>query len=165
MPAMVDERSSILFVCTGNSARSLLAEAIANHEHGQRVQAFSAGSEPAGEPHPLTIQTLQKYGLSTDGVRSKSWDEFKDQSFDLVVTLCDGARQATCPDFPGEPRKVHWSLPDPTTDERPEDMFEAVYDALVEAIGLLIYSPFPDLTSRANEASRQLSQRFRPRVI
>ena len=162
----MSQRIRILFLCTGNTARSLMAEAIANHEFAEKLHACSAGSQPKAQPHPLTLQTLQKYGVSTDRLRSKSWDEFKDQSFDLVITLCDVAGQASCPEFPGEPRRAHWSLPDPAeAPDTPQSMFEVIYDALVEAIGLLVYGPNPDLPARAAEAGRQLTRRFAPRAI
>ena len=163
---MTADKLNILFLCTGNIARSLMAEAISNHEFAEKLHACSAGSQPKDGPHPLTLKTLEKYGVSIDGLRSKSWDEFKDLSFDLVITLCDVARQASCPEFPGKPRRAHWSLPDPAeAPDTPESMFEAIYDALVEAIGLLVYGPNPDLPARAAEAGRQLTRRFAPRAI
>ncbi len=158
------EQSSILFLCTGNSARSIMAEAIANQQFGGQIEAHSAGSKPKGEPHPLTLAILKKQGLQTDGLRSKSVDELKDRSFDLVITLCDEARQA-CPVFPGEPPQFHWGLPDPPAANPPEAMFEAVYDALVEAIGLLVYGPDPDPAGRSAEAARVVSRRFSPRAL
>ncbi len=163
---MTTDRPTVLFICTGNIARSLMAEAIVNHEFAEQLQSFSAGSQPKGHPHPLTLQTLQKYGVRTDALRSKSWDEFKDRSFDLVITLCDEAREAGCPEFPGEPRRVHWSLPDPAKDpDAHQSMFEAIYEALLEVIGLLAFGPNPDLAARAAEAGRQLTRRFAPRAI
>lgn len=162
----MSDRVSILFVCTGNSARSILAEAISNHQFADGVRASSAGSHPKGQLHPLALQTLKKYDVSTDGLRSKSWDEFKEHSFDLVITLCDAAREASCPVFPGDPHHVHWSVPDPADHaDALEDLFEGIYDALVEAIGYLLYGPDPDLAARAAEAGRQLSRRFAPRAI
>ncbi len=162
---MAEGKTSVLFLCTGNSARSLMAEAIANHQFGDRLEVRSAGSHPKGEPHPLTLATLQKNGVSTEGLRSTSWNELKDRKFYLVITLCDAARNEACPAFPGEPRRAHWSLPDPAAADHPQDMFDAVYDALVEAIGLLVYGPQPDLGGRLSEIARQIVRRFTPRAI
>jgi arsenate reductase len=162
---MADQKISVLFLCAGNSARSILAEAIANEQFGDRLEAFSAGSEPKGEVHPLALETLKAEGVGTEGLRSKSWDELANRPFDLVVTMCDEARGATCPDFVGSPPQSRWSLPDPPAAENPQIMFEAVYEALVESIGLLVHGPDPSLSGRAAEAGRQLSRRFAPRAI
>ncbi|MHC4415191.1 MAG: arsenate reductase ArsC [Planctomycetota bacterium] len=161
---MGDPKTSVLFLCTANSARSLMAEAIANRQFADQIHASSAGTSPAGEPHPLALKTLEKYGVSTDGLRSKSLEEVQDESFDIVITLCDQARQ-TCPSVEGGPPRAHWHLPDPATADEPEDVFEAIYDALVEAMGMLVYGPDPNLTGRSSEAGRQLSRRFAPRAI
>lgn len=159
-------KSSILFLCTGNSARSLMAEAIANHQFGRNLTAVSAGSQPKGQPDPLAIQTLQRNKIPTEGLASKSWDTFKGRKFDLVITLCESAaRDKTCPVFPGNPPKVHWNLPDPPNAPNPQDMFEAVHDVLMEAIGLLVRAPDETLSGRAAEASRQIARRFSPRAI
>jgi protein-tyrosine-phosphatase len=162
---MSDDRRLVLFLCTENSARSILAEAICNQKFSDRLHAFSAGSQPKGEVHPLALGILETNGLTTEKLRSKSWDELNDRSFDLVVTLCGDARGKTCPGNMGLAPKEHWIVPDPPAAEHPEGMFEAVYDALFEAIGLLAYGPDPSLTGRAAEASRQLSRRFAPRAI
>ena len=162
---MNGHQSSILFLCTGNTARSLMAEAIANHQFADRLRAASAGSQPKGEVHPLTLQTLQKNGIGTDRLRSKGLDGFQNELFDMVITLCNNASQVPCPGFLGAAPKAHWSLPDPVAAERPADMFEAIYDALVEAVGLLVYGPNPTLSARAAEVGRQLSQRFAPKAI
>ena len=162
---MADNRSLVLFLCTENSARSILAEAICNQKFGDRLHAFSAGSDPKGEVHPLALSTLERNGLSTDGLTSKSWDEFGDRSFDLVVTLCDSGKGRSCPGLAGQVPREHWIVPDPPTAEHPQGMFEAVYDALFEAMGLLAYGPDPSLPGRAQEAARQLARRFAPRAI
>jgi protein-tyrosine-phosphatase len=162
---MADKKSVVLFLCTENSARSILAEAICNQKFGDRLQAFSAGSAPKGEVHALALQTLEANGLATEGLRSKSWDEVSEGSFDLVVTLCDDARKASCPGLLAQAPQEHWIVPDPPSAEHPQGMFEAVYDALFEAIGLLAYGPDPSLGGRASEAARQLSRRFAPRAI
>jgi arsenate reductase len=162
---MANDRLVVLFLCTENSARSILAEAICNQKFGDRIDAFSAGSAPKGEVHPLAFSILEANGLSTDGLSSKSWDEVSDRSFDLVVTLCDSVKGQACPGAAGRAPREHWIVPDPPAAEHPEGMFEAVYDALFEAIGLLAYGPDPSLPGRAREAARQLARRFAPRAI
>ncbi len=162
---MADNRSLVLFLCTKNSARSILAEAVCNQKFGDRLWAFSAGAAPKGEVHARALEILEANGLATDGLRSKSWEELSDRLFDLVVTLCDDARGKPCPGILGQAPQEHWIVPDPPTAEHPQGMFEAVYDALFEAIGLLAYGPDPSLTGRAAEAARQLSRRFAPRAI
>jgi arsenate reductase len=105
---MSNDRLLIFFLCTENSARSILAEAICNQKFSDRLQAFSAGSQPKGEVHPLALGILEANGLSTEGLRSKSWDELSDRSFDLVVTLCDDARGKKCPGNMGLAPRDHW---------------------------------------------------------
>ena len=106
------DRASILFLCTGNSARSIMAEAIANRFCGTQLRAVSAGADPKPEPHPLALQTLRANEHDVDGLHSKSWEQFADEPFDLVITLCGSARER-CPTFPGAAATVHWDLPDP----------------------------------------------------
>jgi arsenate reductase len=104
---------SVLFLCTGNSARSIFAEYLMNKIGASRFQAYSAGSEPTGEVNPFTLRVLKEfYNIDPSRARSKSWDEFKDQKFDFVITVCDKARQ-TCPVFRGQPTLAHWDIPDP----------------------------------------------------
>ncbi len=126
--------TSILFLCTGNSARSILAEAIANDRYGDRLTARSAGSNPRGEVHSLALDTLRRHGVGTTGLRSKSWNEFVDEPFDLVITLCNHARAEPCPAFPGGPPVLHWDLPDPPAADDPTAVFEAVFQILNGAI-------------------------------
>lgn len=158
-------KSRILFLCTGNSARSIIAEAIANGQFGDHLEAFSAGSDPKPEPHPMALQTLADNKVSAEGLRSKNWAELRDQPFDLVITLCDSARHDPCPVFPGEPPHVHWSLPDPPAADHPKMAFMGVFDALEEAIGLLVNAPDPALLGRAREATRQIARRFAPKAF
>lgn len=123
---MLTQRATILFLCTGNSARSIMAEAIANHLFGDQFDARSAGSNPKPTPNPLAIETLRRHDIPTADLHSQSWGHFLEQPFDLVVTLCDSAACETCPTFPGA-GTTHWSFPDPPAADDPEAMFEAVY--------------------------------------
>lgn len=114
---------NVLFLCTGNSARSILAEAMLNKEGQGRFRAYSAGSQPKGKPHPLALQTLEESDYSTDGLRSKSWDEFAAMGapvMDFVFTVCDNAAGETCPFWPGQPVTAHWGIEDPVAIEGAE---------------------------------------------
>jgi len=157
---MADDKTRILFLCTGNSARSILAEAIANELYGDELQASSAGSQPKGEPNPLAIATLERHGLPTAGLRSKSWDEFRDEPFDLVVTLCDSAAKEHCPIFPGEGAKTHWGLPDPPASDNPDQTFDEVFDAIMDALKTFTAAPDYDLPARAEIVRRRVADRF-----
>ena len=103
----------VLFLCTGNSCRSILAEAILNHYGQSRFLAYSAGSQPTGQVNPDSLAVLEKFGLSNQGFKSQSWDEFSEIDFDVVITVCDNAANETCPLYLGKAIKVHWGLPDP----------------------------------------------------
>lgn len=147
----------ILILCTGNSCRSILAEALLNHLGQGRVQAFSAGSKPAGEVHPKSLALLQSKGISTEGLRSKSWDEFGDTAFDAVITVCDNAAGEACPLFPGAPVKAHWGVPDPAgatgTDAEIMQVFASACATLEARIRALLDLP-PDL--RGAELAQKL---------
>ncbi|RME38099.1 MAG: arsenate reductase ArsC [Planctomycetota bacterium] len=106
-------RPTVLFMCTGNSFRSQMAEAILRHLAGDRFEALSAGSHPAGFIHPLAVEALAGMGIPIGEQRSKSWDEFASRPIDAAITLCDHAAGQPCPDFPGAPLRAHWPLPDP----------------------------------------------------
>jgi len=118
----------VLVVCTGNSCRSVMAEALINKLGRGRYQAWSAGSVPAGYVHPKSIETLQWHGVEPGQPRSKSWNEFTGQSFDLVITVCDQAAGESCPLFSGSPKKLHWSTPDPAKVTGSEAEQNAAFD-------------------------------------
>jgi arsenate reductase len=126
---------NILVLCTGNSARSILLEALLNKMGEGRIKAYSAGSQPAGKVHPQSINLLQKKGYPVDQARSKSWDEFAGPNapkMDLVITVCASAAGETCPIWPGAPLRAHWGIPDPAAAAQPdwEQAFETAYQAL-----------------------------------
>lgn len=118
----------ILVLCTGNSCRSVMAEALLNQLGQGQFEAFSAGSFPADYVHPQSIATLKRHGIDPGQPRSKSWDEFADQPFDLVITVCDQAAGESCPLFPGKPKKLHWSTPDPAKATGTDADIEAAFD-------------------------------------
>lgn len=132
----------VLVLCTGNSCRSVMAEALINQIGKGQYQAVSAGSFPAGYVHPKSIETLKRHGIDPGNPRSKSWDEFAGQPFDLVITVCDQAAGETCPFFPGSPKKLHWSTLDPAkaagTDAEIEAAFDSAFVMLKERIEGLI---------------------------
>lgn len=124
----------ILVLCTGNSCRSVMAEALINHLGAGRYKAVSAGSKPAGYVHPKSIETLKRNGIDAGTPRSKSWDEFEGTNFDLVITVCDTAAAESCPVFLGKHEKLHWSTPDPAAATGNEEEINAAFD---EAFNLL----------------------------
>ena len=141
---------NVLFLCTHNSARSILAEALLNHIGQGRFRAFSAGSSPRAnqQPNPLGLQVLKSAGISIDGLRSKSWDEFAgDQAprMDLVITVCDNAAGEVCPYWPGQPATAHWGYPDPSagdgTDAEKLEAFRQTLQALKRRLERLVSLP------------------------
>ena len=121
---------NVLFLCTGNSARSILAEAILNRIGKGKFVAWSAGSMPKGEVNPHSIALLQRLGFATEGLRSKNWDEFSKPgapALDFVFTVCDNAANEVCPVWPGQPMTAHWGLPDPAAVEGSEAKIDAAF--------------------------------------
>ncbi|MFC4700234.1 arsenate reductase ArsC [Glaciecola siphonariae] len=143
----------ILYICTHNRCRSILSEAITNHVAGDRIVAKSAGSQPSGAVHPLSIQFLKEADISVVGLQSQSWDEFEDFKPDVVVTVCDAAAQETCPVWFGDSIKVHWGLADPSKIEGSEEEkaqgFRACIAQIIERVNTLIPIAEKDLTASA----------------
>ena len=125
---MTSDGFKVLVLCTGNSCRSVMAEALINDLARGQYRAWSAGSHPAGYIHPRSIETLKRHGIDPGQPRSKSWDEFAEQSLDLVITVCDQAAGESCPLFPGNPKKLHWSTPDPAKVTGSEAEIDAAFD-------------------------------------
>lgn len=147
---------NVLFLCTGNSARSIMAEAVLNRLGAGKFRAFSAGSHPRGEVHPRTLEMLQRLGYPTDELRSKDWDEFSTSGspkFDFVFTVCDKAASESCPVWPGQPMTAHWGVPDPAEvqgDELTEiNAFREAYRQLYNRIELLTHLPMSSLDELA----------------
>jgi arsenate reductase len=125
-----DRIYNVLFLCTGNSARSIMAEALLAHLGRGRFKSLSAGSHPAGRVNPFSIETLGAFGLPTTGFRSKSWDEFANpgaEPIDFIFTVCDDAAQETCPVWPGMPTTAHWGIADPARVEGSDDTKRAAF--------------------------------------
>ena len=147
---------NVLFLCTGNSARSILAEAILNHLGAPNFTAYSAGSQPSGAVRPEALRQLQRAGLSTEGLRSKSWDEFAAPGapkMDFVFTVCDNAARETCPLWPGQPVTAHWGVADPAaavgTTAEIERAYRDGYMILERRISLLPALPLATLDTMA----------------
>jgi len=125
---------NVLYICTHNRCRSILSEAITNHFADGKIIAKSAGSQPLGEVHPLSIQYLQEAGIATEGLRSQSWDDFEQFAPDLVVTVCDSAAGETCPLWFGKSLKVHWGLADPSKLQGSQAHIAEAFRATIEQI-------------------------------
>lgn len=145
---------NVLFLCTGNSARSILAEALLNHDGAGRFNAYSAGSFPKGAVHPMALEVLQGLGFPHEGYRSKSWDEFAAPgapTFDFIFTVCDSAAGETCPIWPGHPMTANWGIEDPAAVEG-EGQREAFVQALRylrRRIELFLALPLPTIDQMA----------------
>lgn len=149
---MAQGAKNVLVLCTGNSARSIMAEAILNTFGEGRVLGYSAGSHPAGKVNPAALQQLQAAGLPTDGLRSKSWDEFSvagAPAMDIVITVCDSAANESCPLWHGTPVTVHWGIPDPAavkgSDAEIRQAFSEAYGVLRNRLQRLIDLPLTQL--------------------
>ncbi len=147
---------NVLILCTGNSARSIIGEALITHRGRGRFRGYSAGSHPKGVVHPLAIRTLQQFNLPTDGLRSKSWDEFAQAGappLHFVFTVCDRAAGETCPLWPGQPISAHWSLEDPAAVEGTEAQriraFESTFRELDARITRFASLPIETLDRKA----------------
>lgn len=147
-----DRSYNVLFLCTGNSARSILGEAILNKMGKGKFVAYSAGSMPKGDVNPHALALLQRLGFATDGLRSKSWDEFAKPGapqLDFVFTVCDNAANEVCPVWPGQPMTAHWGVPDPAAAEGSEtkiaQAFRDAFMALQRRIELFANLPVPSL--------------------
>jgi protein-tyrosine-phosphatase len=155
---MSDKVFNVLFVCTGNSARSIMAEAILNREGGGRFKAYSAGSSPKAEVHPETLRVLKNLKHEVSGLRPKSWDEFSGPDaphFDFIFTLCDDAAGETCPVWPGHPMSAHWGVPDPAKAEITHHhaeialAFDEAYRMLHQRILIFVALPLASLDHMA----------------
>lgn len=127
---MVDRVFNVLFLCKGNSARSIIAEAYMRSRHVPHLHAYSAGSAPLGFIQPYALEELKQAGISTDGLYSKSWNEFSRTGapvMDLIINLCEESRGQDCPSWPGRPATAHWAIPDPAAVEGPEILKRAAY--------------------------------------
>jgi len=147
---------NVLFLCTGNSARSILAEAILNFKGRPTFTAYSAGSHPAGKIHPQALRELEIAHLPTSGLRSKSWEEFAEPgapNLDFVFTVCDNAAKEVCPVWPGRPISAHWGVPDPAatrgTPEEVQRAFREAFFMLESRIGLFLSLPLASLDGLA----------------
>lgn len=165
---MTDQVFNVLFLCTHNSARSILAEAILNDIGQGRFKAYSAGSSPREnqQPNPLGLQVLQNAGIATEGLRSKTWDEFSTPQaphMDLVITVCDNAAGEACPYWPGHPATAHWGYPDPSAgdgdDAHKLDAFRHTLHALHQRLALLVSLP-PEKLAKAllQSTARELAK-------
>jgi arsenate reductase (thioredoxin) len=147
---------NVLFLCTGNSARSIMAEAILNHKGQGRFTGYSAGSHPSGQPRPEALKQIESARIPATGLRSKSWDEFaapEAPKLDFVFTVCDNAAKEQCPYWPGQPMTAHWGIPDPAAVKgTPEEIARAFRDAFVildRRIGLFLSLPLGTLDQLA----------------
>jgi protein-tyrosine-phosphatase len=153
---MTGRQFNVLFLCTGNTARSVMAESILRKDGAGRFKAFSAGSHPKGVVNPFALKTLGSYGYPTDGVRSKGWDEFavpRAPQMDFVFTVCDSAAGEVCPIWPGHPMTVHWGIEDPAavegSDIEKERAFNTAFRFLRNRISCFIALPIASLDKMA----------------
>ena len=152
------EPRKILFLCTGNSARSIFAEYLMKKIGRDRFRAFSAGSQPTGRVNPFALQVLkEQYGIDAREARSKSWDEFKETPFDIIITVCDRAKES-CPIFPGQPIIAHWDIPDPApaggTDDQKLRFFREAAQQIQRRLELLCSFPIERLGHLLTESAQ-----------
>ena len=150
---------NVLFLCTGNSARSILAEAYLNSAAGGRLVGYSAGSHPAGKVNPFALELLRKHGMNTEGLRSKNWDEFARPGapkMNFIFTVCDNAAGEACPIWPGQPATAHWGVEDPAAvlgaDEEKREAFRRAFVHLSARINLFLNLPLEKLDRLALKA-------------
>ena len=155
----MQDHHNVLFLCTGNSARSIMAEGILNHKGSPRFTAYSAGSRPSGTVRPEALAQLQAARITTEGLRSKNWDEFAQTGaprLDFVFTVCDNAAKEVCPLWPGQPMTAHWAVPDPAavrgTTQVVERAFRDAFFLLERRISLFLSLPLAALDSLAIKA-------------
>ena len=163
---MTEPVYNVLFLCTGNSARSILAETLLTHLGKGRFRAFSAGSHPAGQINPFALELLEKNHFDTSGLRSKSWDEYAQPGaprLDFVITVCDNAAGEVCPVWPGQPITAHWGIPDPAavegSDEQKRHAFVDAMNRLQRRICMFVSLPFATLDSmKLQQAVREIGK-------
>jgi arsenate reductase (thioredoxin) len=159
---MAEQKQKILFLCTANSARSIFAEYLTNKIGHDRFEAYSAGSEPAANVNPLTLQILtDHYKIDAGQARSKSWDEFRDTKFDIIITVCDRLEDS-CPVFPGEPNVSQWSIPDPAaasgSDEEKLRTYRETAQQIQRRVELLCALPTETLEPVLTQSSKEKLQ-------
>lgn len=167
---MTERHYNVLFLCTGNSARSILAESLVNHWGRGVFRGFSAGSHPKGAVHPIALSLLARLNLPTEGLRSKSWDEFAApdaQPLDFVFTVCDNAAGEVCPYWPGQPVTAHWGLPDPAavegTDADKWAAFRTAFSTLENRIKIFLSLPIGSLDRiKLEQSVRSIGKDARP---
>lgn len=163
---MAERIYNVLFLCTGNTARSILAEGILRKDGEGRFRAFSAGSQPKGTVNPFALKVLESYGYPSFGYRSKNWEEFTGQDappMDFIFTVCDNAAGEACPVWPGHPATAHWGIEDPAAVEgtpiEKEAAFVQAFKYLHNRIGLFLNLPFPQLDAASlNSRLREIGQ-------
>lgn len=169
---MSDQSFNVLFLCTGNSARSILAEAILRQQGGDRFMAFSAGSQPKGEVHPFAIELLRNLKQDTSFARSKSWDEFATPGapeMNFVFTVCDSAANESCPVWPGQPMTAHWGIPDPAaaegTDAEKHLAFADAYRQLSNRIFAFLSLPLASIDRMSLQRRLREIGQTHPKVV
>jgi arsenate reductase len=151
----------LLFVCTHNRCRSILSEAICNHVAGANIEAYSAGSSPSGVVHPLALENLKQRGISVDGLKSQSWEEYSAVDIDAVITLCDSAAGEACPLWMGSTLKAHWGMPDPSAISGTDEQITAAFAGVISTLEQRVTS----LVSMVSDASEPDLKRILQQVV